>query len=237
MSGGDPTTLASLGVGGLTSQIPGHHARRNLSRSGSRGPRLRIQEQDVVHRQSDSVQQQVGAPATPIPGLDNRRTGARRRYPHHFCAFEKCCYKFSDQGPLFAKSFEHLPVCHATCFEIERDRLRSAPITQSERRVSSSLCHRECYMRALLQAKDPSWQAKDIVPRNRTIKELLGRTKLHHMRDRYREKRAGHDTQVLMADRKLREPSRARKVREAFERSRGQRSKVEGKGSLVTGGD
>ena len=113
-----------------------------------------------------------------------------RRYPEHFCTFERCCYKFSDEGALLAKDFEHLPVCHNNCWTDELDRLlRNVDEAEAfiELDEDIPLCHRACYMKGLLKVRDPDWVEREVVPRNRTIEERLHVLTLEHLWEEIRE--------------------------------------------------
>ena len=109
-----------------------------------------------------------------------------RKYPEHFCGWTRCCYKFSDEGALLGKDFEHLPVCHNYCWTLERDRLE-----RDAQRVGAwpdamnglPMCHRQCYMQALAKLQDPDAEEREVVPRNRCLRERLRIPKLEHRID------------------------------------------------------
>lgn len=106
-----------------------------------------------------------------------------RRYPEHFCGWERCCYKFPDEGALLAKDFQHLPVCHIQCWTLERDRLgqKATLISTWPRAVRGlPMCHRQCYMKALAKVQDPDAEEMEIVPRNRSLAERLRISAIEH---------------------------------------------------------
>lgn len=106
-----------------------------------------------------------------------------RKYPMHFCAWKRCCYKFSGEGGLLGKNFEHLPVCHSWCWSLERDRLeRNAKQAGEWPEAMNGLpmCHRQCYMQVLAKIQDPDAPEREVVPRNRTLSERLRVPKLEH---------------------------------------------------------
>lgn len=78
------------------------------------------------------------------------------------------------------KTFNHLPVCHSSCFIRERDQLQKA----GRRRGSASpdndlrlpVCHRKCYYAELRRQK-----GGDGALRNKTGLEMIGWPKLSHM--------------------------------------------------------
>lgn len=120
-----------------------------------------------------------------------------RRYPLHFCAFERCCFKFSDDDPLQAQDLEHLPTCHEHCFKAERDQL-----TELAKRKPAALprpcdgllfCHRVCYMKTLLKAHDPNLGDMEPVPENRTLKERFRIHEFEHWREARRRAREKTD--------------------------------------------
>lgn len=176
------------------------------SMMGSRPPQLGGQEdqpqitqnqrptlqQDGCHTpqsQSASQSECTTSASTSTCRFTRKRRGVRR-YPEHFCVFERCCYKFSDEGALLARDFEHLPVCHSWCFGLERNRLRQNAKeagTQIELDGNLPLCHRQCYMKALLKANDPNWVEREVVPRNRVVEEYLRIPMLTHLVEEIRE--------------------------------------------------
>ena len=154
-----------------------------------RRPPLQQDERATPHSQTDSQSECTTSASTSTCRFTRKRRGVRR-YPEHFCAFERCCYKFSDEGALLARDFEHLPVCHSWCFSLERNRLkRNAKEggTQVEVCENLPLCHRQCYMKALLKANDPNWVEREVVPRNRVVEEYLRIPTLTHLFEEIRE--------------------------------------------------
>lgn len=147
------------------------------------------------------------APTMPLPGFVGgiceeplEQPRRCRRHAEHYCGWDRCCFKFrqlstsrsyfrkweqaKNAGGLCAKDFEHLPVCHLHCWQLERDRLRA----QAEREgtwpaANKGLltCHRVCYMRELGKVVYPELGDVGVVPLERSWKELLLLPELSHL--------------------------------------------------------
>ncbi|KAK3690779.1 hypothetical protein LTR37_019001 [Vermiconidia calcicola] len=115
-----------------------------------------------------------------------RVTSTVRKYPVHFCGWEQwCCYKLSGEGAMLGKSFDHLPVCHSYCWKLERDRVEGEAKKAGnwpKAKFGLPTCHRECYMKALVKVQFPDTKMaeRDVVPRNRSVKERLKIPKTQH---------------------------------------------------------
>ena len=112
--------------------------------------------------------------------------GDRVRDPEHYCIFRNCCKEFYDKkgDGLAAKDIYHLPVCHSYCWKLERERLVALDDGwcdgPREPYMGLWLCHRQCYMESVLKARKPDWEAKRVVPENRSLSERLRIPMLEH---------------------------------------------------------
>ena len=74
-------------------------------------------------------------------------------------------------------------MCHSYCWSLERDRLeQNARVAGTWPAATQGLpmCHRQCYMKALVKVQNPDARDLEVVPRNRSSAEWLRMPKLEH---------------------------------------------------------
>ncbi|TKA80540.1 hypothetical protein B0A55_02021 [Friedmanniomyces simplex] len=108
-----------------------------------------------------------------------------KRVAVHFCGRGKCCTRVAGERWIVADRIDHLPICHAWCWERERDRLKQMEVERN----GLPLCHRRCYNEAVSQLDDPG-ATEEVVPHMRVLHERLReKTLACHFQDHQNERR------------------------------------------------